>query len=137
MTSLWRHAETLDESESLRLLASARLGRLGMSTPDGPQVLPVNYTVIDGTIVLRTGLYTTIAHYTDGQPVALEVDEFDDRMRSGWSVQVMGQARHVADHAETEDLFARMVEPWAPSSRPLLVRIDPVRVTGRRFHSRD
>jgi uncharacterized protein len=134
--ALWSQAESLDPDECLRLLSSARVGRLGFTAPTGPQVLPVNYTLLDGAIVLRTDLYSTIADGTRGTVVAFEVDELDDRLQSGWSVLAVGEAHHVEDHAEMADLFRRVGEPWAPGSRPLVARIVPSRVTGRRFQRR-
>ena len=134
--ALWSQAESLEPDECLRLLSSARVGRLGFTAPTGPQVLPVNYTLLDGAVVLRTDLYSTIADGTRGTVVAFEVDELDDRLQSGWSVLAVGEAHHVEDHAEMADLVRRAGEPWAPGSRPLVARIVPSRVTGRRFQRR-
>jgi nitroimidazol reductase NimA-like FMN-containing flavoprotein (pyridoxamine 5'-phosphate oxidase superfamily) len=131
--TLWTQAEPLEPDECLRLLSSARVGRVGFTGPDGPQVLPVNYTLLDGAIIVRTDLYSTIADGTRGTVVAFEVDELDDRLQSGWSVLAVGEADHVEDRAEMADLFRRAGEPWAPGSRPLVARIVPGRVTGRRF----
>lgn len=47
-------------------------GRVGFSAPVGPQVLPVNHTVLDGAIVFRTDLYTSLADGTRGATVAFE-----------------------------------------------------------------
>jgi nitroimidazol reductase NimA-like FMN-containing flavoprotein (pyridoxamine 5'-phosphate oxidase superfamily) len=65
--------------------------------------------------------------------VALEIDELDDRLSSGWSVVVQGRAEQVDDKSELADLFHHVRDPWAPGSRPVLVRITPSQVTGRRF----
>jgi nitroimidazol reductase NimA-like FMN-containing flavoprotein (pyridoxamine 5'-phosphate oxidase superfamily) len=134
MTSTWQRAETLEPSECMRLLASVRLGRLAWAGAAGPQVLPVNHSVLDGNIVLRTDLYSTVAEGTRSGTVAFEADELDDRLRSGWSVLVLGQAEHVEDPKEMAELFRRMGQPWAPGSRPLVARVVPSQVTGRRFH---
>jgi hypothetical protein len=60
-----------------------------------------------------------------GKPVVFEVDMFDDRSRSGWSVVLRGVAEDVT--ADT-DLVPR---PWAPGARACAVRICADRVTGR------
>lgn len=130
---LWNQTTTLDPAECMILLSSARLGRVGMCTASGPQVLPVNYTLLDGAIVFRTDLYSALAAGTRGDTVAFEVDELDDRLQSGWSVLVVGRAVHVEDRAEMEASFPGIEEPWAPGSRPLVARIVPSEVTGRRF----
>jgi nitroimidazol reductase NimA-like FMN-containing flavoprotein (pyridoxamine 5'-phosphate oxidase superfamily) len=132
-TPMWEHVVALEPEECVRLLSSARLGRVGLNTPDGPQVLPVNHAVMDGAIVFRTDLYGVLADGAQGDVVAFEVDELDDRMRSGWSVLVVGRAEHVEEHAEVADAFRRLGQPWAPGPRPLVARIVPSRVTGRRF----
>jgi nitroimidazol reductase NimA-like FMN-containing flavoprotein (pyridoxamine 5'-phosphate oxidase superfamily) len=133
MTTLWNVATSLEPSECLRLLRSARLGRIGMCTPAGPQVLPVNYRVLDGNILLRTDLYSAVAAGTKDATVAFEVDELDDRLDEGWSVLVVGRGEHVEGRAEVRALFDRLDSPWAPGSRPLVARIVPSEVTGRRF----
>jgi nitroimidazol reductase NimA-like FMN-containing flavoprotein (pyridoxamine 5'-phosphate oxidase superfamily) len=133
MTSAWARVEVLDEAESMRMLGSTRWGRCAWSEPEGPRILPVNYSVLDGNVFLRTGLYGSIADAASGNAVALEADELDDRLSSGWSVVVLGRAEQVEDPAEMASLFRRMRDPWAPGSRPVLVRIVPSQVTGRRF----
>jgi uncharacterized protein len=133
VAKMWTRSEPLEPDECLRLLGSVRWGRVGFTAAAGPQILPVNHTVIDGAVVFRTDLYSAVADATRGAVVAFEADELDDRMRSGWSVLVVGEAGHVEDRAEMVDLFHRLGEPWAPGSRPLVARIVPTQVTGRRF----
>ena len=133
MSATWKHKEKLEPTDCMRLLSSARLGRVGLCTPTGPQILPVNHTVLDGAIVFRTDLYSVIAEGTHEADVAFEADELDDRMQSGWSVLVTGRAEHVEDPAQVAEIFRRMGEPWAPGLRPMVVRIQPALITGRRF----
>jgi len=133
VTSAWAEMTTLEPAECLRLLASARMGRLGFSAAAGPQVLPVNHAVLDGDIVFRTDLYGVVAEGTRDGTVAFEADEIDDRMRSGWSVLVVGHSRHVEDPSQLAEVFHRLDEPWAPGPRPVVVRIAPARISGRRF----
>jgi nitroimidazol reductase NimA-like FMN-containing flavoprotein (pyridoxamine 5'-phosphate oxidase superfamily) len=134
MTPTWSRTETLEPADCMRLLSSVRLGRVAWAGDAGPQVLPVNHTVLDGSIVFRTDLYSTLADATREGTVAFEADELDDRMYQGWSVLVVGRAEHVEDPAEMRDLFGRLGEPWAPGARTLVARIVPAQVTGRRFH---
>jgi nitroimidazol reductase NimA-like FMN-containing flavoprotein (pyridoxamine 5'-phosphate oxidase superfamily) len=96
-------------------------------------MLPVNYSVLDGNVYLRTGLHGSISDASTGDAVAFEADELDDRLSLGWSVVVLGLAEQVEDTTEVASLFRRMHEPWAPGSRPVLVRIVPTEITGRRF----
>jgi nitroimidazol reductase NimA-like FMN-containing flavoprotein (pyridoxamine 5'-phosphate oxidase superfamily) len=133
MSPTWSRVEILDEPDCRRLLGSVNWGRLAWSGPQGPRILPVNYSVVDGAVYLRTDLYGSLAEAASGDAVALEADELDDRLRSGWSVVVLGRAEQVEDTTELADLFRQVGEPWAPGSRPLLVRIVPSQMTGRRF----
>jgi len=133
MRSTWDRVVELDPTDCMKLLSSVRLGRVAWTGADGPQVLPVNHTVLDGQIIIRTALYSTIADATRNKRVAFEADELDDRMASGWSVLAVGDSEHVEDRDEMMQLFRRIGEPWAPGSRPLVARIVPTRVTGRRF----
>jgi hypothetical protein len=89
--------------------------------------------VLDGNVFFRTGLYGDLAESAAGGAVALEADELDDRLHSGWSVVVLGEAEQVQDPDELAALFRRLPQPWAPGSRPVLVRIVVSQVTGRRF----
>src|SRR3954452_20793958 len=133
MTATWARMEPLDEAESMRMLGSVRWGRCAWAGPEGPRILPVNLSVLDGKVFFRTALYGSLADAAHGDAVAVEADELDDRLSSGWSVVVLGRAEQVEDPAEIASLFRRMPEPWAPGSRPVLVRVRPAQVTGRRF----
>jgi nitroimidazol reductase NimA-like FMN-containing flavoprotein (pyridoxamine 5'-phosphate oxidase superfamily) len=132
MTSAWGRVEKLDEADSMRRLRSVRWGRCAWTGPEGPRILPVNFSVLDGDVYFRTALDGSLAR-ASGRAVALEADELDDRLTSGWSVVVVGNAEQVQDPTEASDLFRRMPQPWAPGGRPVLVRIVPEQVTGRRF----
>ena len=134
MRSTWSRSEALEPADCMKLLSSVRWGRVAWTGDAGPQVLPVNHSVLDGNIVFRTDIYSTIADATREGTVAFQADELDDRMLSGWSVLVVGRPEHVEDLPEMRELFRRMGEPWAPGSRPLVARIFPAQVTGRRFH---
>jgi nitroimidazol reductase NimA-like FMN-containing flavoprotein (pyridoxamine 5'-phosphate oxidase superfamily) len=89
--------------------------------------------VLDRAVFLRTELHGSLAEISSGSAVALEADELDERLRSGWSVVASGRAEQVHDPAEVESVFRRLDEPWAPGSRPVLVRIDLSEITGRSF----
>ncbi|GAA5045557.1 pyridoxamine 5'-phosphate oxidase family protein [Streptomyces similanensis] len=123
----------LGEEESRELLSTHGVGRVGLSTPDGPAVLPVNYDVIDGDVVFRTAPDAAPASAV-GAEIAFEVDHVDDALSRGWSVLVVGRAEEVADPQEARRLEERAHSaPWAGGRRPLWVRIRPARVTGRRI----
>lgn len=130
--------EELGEDEALRLIERTEVGRIGFSGRYGLIILPVNYKMVDGSIVFRTDagaleedLRTEIpgAEYK----VAFEVDELDAATRTGWSVMVQGAVRHVEDEAERAGLDAAGIEPWPGGERSVFLRITPTHVTGRRI----
>lgn len=74
--------------ECLQLLDThlPKVGRLGIVSTGRPDVLPVNYAVVGGEVVFRTGLGEKLAVAVDGAPVAFEVDAIDQSWQEGWSV---------------------------------------------------
>jgi nitroimidazol reductase NimA-like FMN-containing flavoprotein (pyridoxamine 5'-phosphate oxidase superfamily)/transcriptional regulator with XRE-family HTH domain len=130
-----RATRRLKAAECWRLITPGGVGRIAFSTPAGPVVLPVNYAVIRGAIVLRTEHGTLIeAHAYD--KVAFEVDHIDDALCQGWSVLVAGQAHIVAQTAELRHLHAETdLLPWPEGEHDVWVRIAPTKVTGRRIES--
>ncbi|WP_369386791.1 pyridoxamine 5'-phosphate oxidase family protein [Streptomyces sp. CG1] len=119
--------------ECRALLGSHGVGRLAVPTATGPVIVPVNYSIVDGSIVFRTGLCATPS-LAAGQEVALEVDRIDDAFSQGWSVLVRGPARTVTDTRDTRWFNERAYStPWAGGERHAWVSIEPHTVTGRRI----
>jgi hypothetical protein len=64
--------------------------------------------------------------------VAFEVDGYDERTRSGWSVLVNGRAEEVYEKAEIQRLSRLGLHPWVTAvDRPFWIRIRPTSVSGR------
>jgi hypothetical protein len=128
--------EPLSLGECHRLLAPGGLGRLAFSTVSGLMVLPVNYLLVAGIIVLRTGTGSLIAAHGD-DPVSFETDHLDETLGSGWSVLVRGQAHRVLQPAELRHLReACDLRPWPAGEHDLFVKIVPAHISGRRIRSR-
>lgn len=129
-----RVIEVLDEDECLFLIAPGGVGRIAYTGQSGPMVLPVNYVLRDGAVLFRTtergpldeDLRTDIAHAD--YKVAFEIDSIDPAGQRGWSVLIQGPAHPLPEAGQDLD----GIESWAPGPRELLVRIAPVRITGRR-----
>jgi len=125
--------EPLAESECWELLAEHAVGRLVVTVGTQPDIFPVNYTLDEGAIVVRTAEGTKLAAALMGQRVAFEIDHIDEDQRVGWSVVVHGHAR------ESRSLPAVMhdkdldLEPWAVGEKLRFIHITPLRVTGRRL----
>ncbi|SHN88439.1 Nitroimidazol reductase NimA, pyridoxamine 5'-phosphate oxidase superfamily [Geodermatophilus obscurus] len=135
MTDARRAALTeIPVDECYRLLRTQQVGRLGVNAEHHPLIFPVNYGMDGQTIVIRTapGTKLTAASHAN---VTFEVDEIDQRERSGWSVLVRGLAEEVTD-AHAPDLVRRThaagASPWAPGDHGHWLRVIPQDVTGRR-----
>jgi len=125
----------LSLAECRRLLASGGLGRIAVATASGIAVLPVNYALVAGAIVVRTGTGSLIAAHAE-DPVTFEADHIDETLRSGWSVLVRGQAHQVRQPGELRNLRDECdLRPWPAGEHDLYVRIVPVRITGRRLQA--
>ncbi|MET7451957.1 pyridoxamine 5'-phosphate oxidase family protein [Streptomyces sp. NPDC005574] len=123
----------LSRSQCVGLLSTHGVGRVAVPTPTGPVIVPVNYSVIDDTIVFRTA-HGAVPSLAAGCQVAFEVDRIDDAFSQGWSVLVRGHARAVTDIGEMRRLAERAYStPWAGGERDLWLRIEPYAVTGRRI----
>lgn len=125
--------EVLGRDACLRLLATATLGRVGISSGALPSVLPVNFRFDGRQIPIRTGVGTKLDAAVDNAVVAFEVDEIDPVEHTGWSVMVTGVARELTDPGE---LAAAQVPPlarWAPGDEDRVIAISTELVSGRRI----
>jgi nitroimidazol reductase NimA-like FMN-containing flavoprotein (pyridoxamine 5'-phosphate oxidase superfamily) len=125
--------EELSENECLLLLGRHTIGRLAVTSGGRPALFPVSFRRDGSSIVFRSDQGTKLDAIADDDLVAFEVDELDDRSRSGWSVVVTGTAVEVTDPEELEALKRRRIEPWAPGAKARYVRIVPDAITGRRI----
>ena len=75
----------LSPDECREFLSAGLVGRAAVCTPVGPHVVPVNYAVVDDCIVLRTSPYSILGSHVRGTTLALQRDQFDYRLRRGWS----------------------------------------------------
>ncbi|MEU9045695.1 MULTISPECIES: pyridoxamine 5'-phosphate oxidase family protein [unclassified Kitasatospora] len=129
--------EELPAWECWARLAPGGIGRVALATEEGPVVLPVNFRVLDGTVVYRTAAGSTPAAAV-GDWVAFEVDHIDEAQRSGWSVLVKGTAALLDDPDAVEHLTRRgSPDPWAGGARDVWVRVKPSSITGRRIRISD
>lgn len=124
--------EVLGREECLRLLASATLGRVVVTTGALPSVLPVNFQLDRDRILFRTGVGTKLDAATDNAVVAFEVDEIDAGARTGWSVVVTGVARELTDVGLAEAQRLALTR-WAPGDDHRIVAISIDIVSGRRI----
>ena len=126
--------EILDHRACMTLLERAHIGRVGVSVAALPVVLPVNYAMLDGDIVICTRPGTKLDAALVGAVVAFEVDHVDPIYHAGWSVLVQGRAS-VVDDPQTLAKAARLpLRPWAGRAGHRYVRIRAELMSGRRLH---
>jgi len=126
--------EILDEEECWSLLGGEEVGRLAIAIMNVPDVFPVNFVVDRRTVVFRTAEGTKLAASVHGRAVAFEVDGYEPAVGRAWSVVVKG---HGYEIERMEELFAAMdlpLFPWHAGPKGRFVRIQPLEITGRRFH---
>ena len=131
MTEIDRNGlEVLNRGDCIRLLHTATLGRIGITTGALPTILPINFRIDGERILFRTGVGTKLDAATRGAVVAFEVDAFDPVYHSGWSVVVTGIAKPVDD---PDDDAVRTTPRWAPGHCERLVEVSIDEVSGRRL----
>lgn len=123
--------EVLDREECLRLLGTATLGRIGLTSGALPTVLPVNFRLAGDRILVRTTKGSKLEAATRHAVVAFEADCYDTMEHAGWSVVVTGMAQEVDDPIEVADLPP--VARWADDGDERIVAITTELVSGRRL----
>jgi hypothetical protein len=124
-----RGSEVLGLAECQQLLAIGAAqhhpGHLGIQEAEAPTVLPVDYTVDGGDILIRVGegLFGNII----GKLVAFEVESTEEK--EPWSVLVRGLA--LAD--DSDKTSQTPPSPRVASPGKKIVRIRSDAVTGRRL----
>lgn len=124
----------LSYSECEAFLRAGVAGRVAMSTPGGPQIVPVNYSVVDNGIIIRTSPYSLLGTYGRDTMLAFEIDQFDHPNQRGWSVVARGRAGVVQDPKDLEHIRSVWEpQPWASGVRALFIRIRLAELTGRQL----
>jgi len=120
----------LDRVECEQLLRRGTFGRVVLTTPRGVDILPVNYAVHEGAVVVHTSPSGLLATHGHGAEVLFEVDEVDHVYWSGWSVVARGQAAVTTEEGDDTGGWRRP-RPWAAGDRSCEVRVVWSGLTGR------
>jgi hypothetical protein len=121
----------LDTTECYRLVATEPVGRLAWMGPNGPTIVPVNFTLDGESVHVRTAAYSSMARECDDSLVAFEVDAYDADSRLGWSVLMTGRARvGVVRHG------APAPEVWPVGAKAAQLTVEIDRISGRRVRAR-
>jgi nitroimidazol reductase NimA-like FMN-containing flavoprotein (pyridoxamine 5'-phosphate oxidase superfamily) len=133
-----RGSQVLERVECLRLLAlpgdgTGPVGRVGFALDGVPIILPVNYGMVDGDLVVRTGEGVKLLSAIDRAIVAFEVDAVDLDKMEAWSVLVRGLCTEISDPDEVERARAATPAPLVAEPGDRYLRIRTGVLTGRRF----
>jgi len=123
----------LTREQCLDHLRRGGVGRVGLTMHGLPVILPVNFVFVDGDVVFRTSEGTKLQAAAENTVVAFELDAYDDRNASGWSVLVVGHSSTVTDRRDVARLVTYDIAPWADGGRASYVRVRPQLVSGRQI----
>jgi uncharacterized protein len=127
----------LGREECLRLLGTAKVGRVVLLTPGGtPLIRPVNY-VLDGalqSVAFRCAEGTKLVSLMHTAHAWFEVDEIDAVDCTGWSVIVGGVTEAVTRPDEIRRLDGLALDSWVAGPGAVWIRVRARVVSGRRVH---
>lgn len=125
-----RTNRALTEAECLCLLAEEWVGRVVYVDGVLPTAFPVNYLLMNRSIVFRTKSDARLLTADPELAVSFEIDRFDEQERTGWSVLVTGRCRPL--HPGLADTS---LDTWASLRRGVLRGISCDIVSGRRLEA--
>jgi hypothetical protein len=125
--------QPLDVDTCLDLLAEQEVGRLAFVDHGELVILPVNYLLDRGAVLVRTTEGSKLDAAVRGERVAFEVDAIDPVARSGWSVLVKGRATELWEGGELDQARRLPLQPWAAGEREHFLVVFPSSITGRRL----
>ena len=100
---------------------------------EAPDVFPVDYRVLEQSIVFRTAPGTKLTALTANPAVTLQADRVESETRTAWSVVAKGRAAETTLEDESVRTADRLLFPSEPGTKDHIIRIDVDTITGRRF----
>ena len=115
----------IPEQECWELLATASVGRVALSIGALPAILPVQYYLNGRTLAVCLG-HRELPERALNAVVAFAADAIDPVSRSGWSVQLQGQA------AIPGQLGMDTACGWPTAGQ--VIHVEPATISGCRMH---
>jgi uncharacterized protein len=131
------YLRTLPESECYELLAVAIVGRIGFVSPDGVQIIPVNFRLGPGhQLFMKTSPAGTVAKLAQvDASVAFEVDHHASDFGIAWSVLMNGTLSLLDADATAAYAELRLPPvPWPGLASTVTVQFVPQTISGRGLH---
>jgi nitroimidazol reductase NimA-like FMN-containing flavoprotein (pyridoxamine 5'-phosphate oxidase superfamily) len=126
--------KTLSRDECFEFLQGAVVGRIGYVADGMATIIPVNFALFDGCIVVCMAEGSALSWLDLRGRVAFEADESRAIDHAGWSVLVRGVAREVINPEELAVLRRGHMRSWLRSPQGHWVRISIEAMSGRALH---
>jgi uncharacterized protein len=126
--------EILEEAECLQLLGREPVGRLALTASALPVVLPINFVLVDRTIVFATDEGMKLQAARQGTVACLEVDGFERWRHGGWSVLATGRLTEITNPERLAEAKQLPLSPWALSRPQHYVELSIELLSGRRIN---
>lgn len=123
----------LSEDECWERLHSKEFGRMAYHLADEVHIAPINYAVLDGTLVFRTAEGSKLLGVVMNEDVAFEIDNIDNDVEVAWSVIARGKAVLLEGQA-ARDADNLRLRPWVDTEKFNVVAIKVDELSGREFH---
>ncbi len=122
----------LSNEDCQRLLRAGTVGRVAVSTPRGPHIVPVNYVVSGDAVIFRTSPYSVLGSHARNSLLAFEVDHLEPGQDDSWSVVARGRCEFIDDPRELDAPDdTKRPKAWASGSRNLFLRLPLTELSGR------
>lgn len=122
--------EILGPRACRRLLQEVPVGWLAHCTDGVVHLRPVNFSVYEAEVVVRSGYGESLTAAAAGTVMTFGAGSFDETTRTGWSVTVVGRAHLLGD--ELVNPGAAPPDVWAGLDRTVAIAVPMTTVTGRR-----
>ena len=129
-----KNLRTLSPIACDRHLRTEKVGRVALMVEDHPEIFPVNYVIDErGDIYFRTDPGTKLHAAATAPTISFEIDGYDEDRETGWSVLVVGRARWLSRVQDIAKVRALELAPWAAGEKANVVRLSPLKITGRQI----
>lgn len=121
----------LDRETCQDLLESHSIARLGYVEAGWPTVVPINYRMNRGDLFIRTLAGGKLRAAERRDAACLELDGYDEKLRTGWSVVAHGRLEVIGDGATLRQAWDNDPQPWVASDGWQWLRFVPITISGR------
>jgi hypothetical protein len=120
----------LSAEECWALLRTQELGRVAYRLVDEVHIVPINYLVDRGRLIVRTASGNKLLAAALHSDAALEIDCVEET--TAWSVVARGRFHRLSEDEQAE-LDDSRLHSWVPTPKYETLALLPAEVTGRGF----